>query len=121
MTRALPRTGGPCAFPCGDNPCSKRAWRPALSFAGIYHHVSGGMAGGHAVKFVGWGVDGGVKYWKVANSWNPCVQSLTATPFSVCVNSWARSGRFCVLRRAHAPHGSVGWAWPKLTKSKRLS
>mmetsp|Transcript_28723 Transcript_28723/g.66256 ORF Transcript_28723/g.66256 Transcript_28723/m.66256 type:complete len:364 (+) Transcript_28723:91-1182(+) len=38
---------------------------------GIYHHVSGGMAGGHAVKFVGWGVDGGVKYWKVANSWNP--------------------------------------------------
>ena len=39
--------------------------------SGIYHHVSGGMAGGHAVKMVGWGVDGGVKYWKVANSWNP--------------------------------------------------
>ena len=38
---------------------------------GIYHHVSGGMAGGHAVKFVGWGVDNGQKYWKVANSWNP--------------------------------------------------
>ena len=37
---------------------------------GIYHHVSGTMAGGHAVKFVGWGVDDGVKYWKVANSWN---------------------------------------------------
>ena len=40
-------------------------------FSGIYHHVSGSMAGGHAVKFVGWGVDNGVKYWKVANSWNP--------------------------------------------------
>eukprot|EP00405_Crypthecodinium_cohnii_P015077 CAMPEP_0206461534 /NCGR_PEP_ID=MMETSP0324_2-20121206/25425_1 /ASSEMBLY_ACC=CAM_ASM_000836 /TAXON_ID=2866 /ORGANISM="Crypthecodinium cohnii, Strain Seligo" /LENGTH=485 /DNA_ID=CAMNT_0053933487 /DNA_START=59 /DNA_END=1516 /DNA_ORIENTATION=- len=39
--------------------------------SGVYHHVSGGMAGGHAVKFVGWGVDNGVKYWKVANSWNP--------------------------------------------------
>jgi cathepsin B len=38
---------------------------------GIYKHTSGSMAGGHAVKFVGWGVDGGVKYWKVANSWNP--------------------------------------------------
>jgi len=38
---------------------------------GIYHHVSGGMAGGHAVKMVGWGVEGGQKYWKVANSWNP--------------------------------------------------
>jgi cathepsin B len=38
---------------------------------GIYHHTSGQMMGGHAVKFVGWGTDGGVDYWKVANSWNP--------------------------------------------------
>jgi len=27
--------------------------------------------GGHAVKIVGWGVDGSTAYWKVANSWNP--------------------------------------------------
>lgn len=40
-------------------------------YEGIYHHVSGEMAGGHAVKFVGWGVENGQKYWKVANSWNP--------------------------------------------------
>jgi len=39
--------------------------------SGIYHHVKGDMSGGHAVRIVGWGVDGGVKYWKVANSWNP--------------------------------------------------
>ena len=28
-----------------------------LYTSGIYHHVSGSMAGGHAVRMVGWGVD----------------------------------------------------------------
>ena len=32
---------------------------------GVYTHQTGSLAGGHAVKFVGWGVDNGVKYWKV--------------------------------------------------------
>ena len=39
--------------------------------SGIYSHVKGSVEGGHAVRIVGWGVDGGNKYWKVANSWNP--------------------------------------------------
>jgi cathepsin B len=40
---------------------------------GVYEHKWGGVAGGHAVKFVGWGVekhhDKDVPYWIVANSW----------------------------------------------------
>jgi cathepsin B len=39
--------------------------------SGVYHHVSGSVMGGHAVRIVGWGVDSGVDYWKIANSWNP--------------------------------------------------
>jgi len=39
--------------------------------SGIYVQKSNQPVGGHAVKFLGWGVEGGVKYWLVANSWNP--------------------------------------------------
>ena len=37
--------------------------------SGIYTHTTGGMLGGHAIKNVGWGSEGGVKYWIMANSW----------------------------------------------------
>ena len=38
---------------------------------GIYIQNSWAYRGGHAVKITGWGVEGGVHFWKVANSWGP--------------------------------------------------
>lgn len=51
--------------------------------SGVYHHVTGAAVGGHAVRFVGWGIDGTTKYWKVANSWNPY---------------WGEKGYFRIIR-----------------------
>lgn len=51
--------------------------------SGVYKHVSGQVLGGHAVKIVGWGVDGGTPYWKIANSWNPY---------------WGENGYFRIVR-----------------------
>merc|ERR1711953_936658 len=73
---------------------------------GIYHHISGSEAGGHAVKMVGWGVENAVKYWKVANSWNPY---------------WGEKGYFRI-RRGNNEGGiedSVVASSPSATWSKR--
>jgi cathepsin B len=51
--------------------------------SGIYHFVSGVSHGGHSVKIVGWGLENGTKYWKVANSWN---------------KYWGESGFFRIMR-----------------------
>jgi cathepsin B len=38
--------------------------------SGVYHHATGSMLGGHAIKNVGWGTtDAGEDYWIMANSW----------------------------------------------------
>ena len=39
--------------------------------SGVYYHISGGQAGGHAIKCFGWGLDSasGLNYWLCANSW----------------------------------------------------
>uniref|UniRef100_A0A158QR03 Pept_C1 domain-containing protein n=1 Tax=Haemonchus placei TaxID=6290 RepID=A0A158QR03_HAEPC len=37
---------------------------------GVYIHTAGRMEGGHSIKIIGWGVDKGVKYWLIANSWS---------------------------------------------------
>jgi len=36
---------------------------------GIYQYTSGFYEGGHAVKIIGWGIQGTLRYWVVANSW----------------------------------------------------
>ncbi|UYV64279.1 CTSB [Cordylochernes scorpioides] len=39
--------------------------------SGVYQHHSGIRWSTHAIKMLGWGVENGVKYWLLANSWNP--------------------------------------------------
>jgi cathepsin B len=51
--------------------------------SGVYVHKTGSVLGGHAVKFLGWGVLNGTPYWLVANSWNP---------------DWGMGGYFLILR-----------------------
>ncbi|XP_053208243.1 cathepsin B-like [Panonychus citri] len=38
--------------------------------SGVYQKHSNDLLGAHAVKILGWGVEQGVPYWLVANSWN---------------------------------------------------
>jgi len=55
-----------------------------LSYTGgIYIHQGGKLGGGHAVKLIGWGEEGGVPYWTVANSWN---------------TDWGEDGFFRIIR-----------------------
>jgi len=51
--------------------------------SGVYRRTSNQYLGGHAVKILGWGVENGVKYWLVANSWNP---------------SWGDKGYFKIIK-----------------------
>jgi len=39
--------------------------------SGIYHHVTGKFLGKHSVKIVGYGLENGLAYWTLANSWGP--------------------------------------------------
>ena len=52
--------------------------------SGVYHHTSGSMLGGHAIKAIGWGTtSAGEDYWIMSNSWG---------------TSWGDSGFFKIRR-----------------------
>ena len=51
--------------------------------SGVYQHIHGKHIGGHAVRLLGWGAEGGTDYWLVANSWN---------------SDWGDAGTFKILR-----------------------
>jgi cathepsin B len=59
--------------------------------SGVYHHVSGGLAGYHAVKMIGWGIDkkDNTPYWILYNSWG---------------TSWGMKGEFWVKRGTNECH-----------------
>eukprot|EP00771_Trimastix_marina_P003008 gnl/Trimastix_PCT/419.p2 GENE.gnl/Trimastix_PCT/419~~gnl/Trimastix_PCT/419.p2 ORF type:complete len:316 (-),score=102.90 gnl/Trimastix_PCT/419:85-1032(-) len=51
---------------------------------GVYRHMHGEAAGGHAIKIIGWGeTDDGTPYWIVQNSWR---------------TDWGNKGYFWILR-----------------------
>jgi len=51
--------------------------------SGVYQPTSSTELGGHAIKIMGWGVENGVDYWLVANSWN---------------EDWGDKGTFKIIR-----------------------
>jgi cathepsin B len=60
--------------------------------SGVYRHVSGGQAGGHAIKLLGYGVEGTDAYWLCANSWG---------------NSWGEKGFFKILQGNCGINGQI--------------
>jgi cathepsin B len=51
--------------------------------SGVYQYESGDALGGHCVKIIGWGVEGGLPYWLINNSWT---------------TYWGDNGQFKILR-----------------------
>ena len=54
-----------------------------IVLSGIYQSTTDEIEGSHAAKILGWGVENGIKYWLVANSWN---------------ERWGENGYFRIIR-----------------------
>ena len=81
-----------------DGPLATRfnVYQDFMSYkSGVYSHTYGGLAGGHAVKMIGWGTENGVDYWLCANSWGP---------------SWGMQGFFKISQKDYDSDMSVGVA-----------
>jgi len=51
--------------------------------SGVYQYTSGDLLGGHCIKIIGWGVEKGLPYWLINNSWT---------------TYWGDKGQFKILR-----------------------
>jgi len=77
---------------------------------GVYKKTnlgSSNLAGYHAVRIVGWGQEGSVKYWKVANSWG---------------TEWGEKGFFRIARGSNECRleDFVLGVWPRKKRSPRM-
>lgn len=68
--------------------------------SGVYYHVSGSVAGGHAIKVLGYGTEGGLDYWLCANSWG---------------TSWGEQGFFKIKQGDSDINNSMYGCTPDLT------
>ena len=71
--------------------------------SGVYHHVSGYLEGGHAVKMLGWGHEDGMDYWLCANSWG---------------DSWGETGFFKIKQGDCGIDDATYACTPDLTTAK---
>ncbi|KAI1286143.1 Cathepsin B [Halotydeus destructor] len=69
--------------------------------SGVYVQTSDDELGGHAIRILGWGVENGVDYWLVANSWN---------------EAWGDKGYFKIKRGSNecGIEGDINAGTPKL-------
>ena len=67
--------------------------------SGVYVHKTGSLAGGHAVKMIGWGTLSGVAYWTVSNSWGMNRSFMMQSRINRCEGtSWGMDGFFLIKR-----------------------